>query len=193
MDSFIIYWIKVNCHLFVLMLKVSQICLARAIQASLSFYTSSWILERFLILWHKMSQTHLDFLCLLVFACRQWGLCWDCLGLCSPGLILVMRSPHRNSPFTVSVVAGPALVVLRIVRHISATTIRELWNAKVYHSHAPEDTRHPWGDTARSWVERESSWPSLDLGFCLFGVEDGVSMILKFHSLLMNLKNKSGN
>ena len=122
MDSFIIYWIKVNCHLFVLMLKVSQICLARAIQASLSFYTSSWILERFLILWRKMSQTHRDFLCLLVFACRQWGLCWDCLGLCSPGLILVMRSPHRNSPFTVSVVAGPALVVLRIVRHISATT-----------------------------------------------------------------------
>ena len=37
MDSFIIYWVKVHCHLFVLMFKVSQICLARAIQASLSF------------------------------------------------------------------------------------------------------------------------------------------------------------
>ena len=36
----------------------------------------------------------LDFLCLLVLACRQWGFC---LGLCSPGLILVMSSPHRNS------------------------------------------------------------------------------------------------
>lgn len=41
MGSFIIYWVKVHCHLFVLMLKVSQICLVRAIQASLSFYTSS--------------------------------------------------------------------------------------------------------------------------------------------------------
>ena len=155
MDSFIIYWVKVHCHLFVLMFKVSQICLARAIQASLSFYTSSWILELFLILWHKMSQTHLDFLCLLVFACRQWGFCRDCLGLCSPGLILVMSSPHRNSLFAARVVAGLVPVVLRIVRHVLATTIMELWNAKVYHSHAPEGTRHPgvtqWGP---GWRER---------------------------------------
>ena len=160
MDSFIVYWVKVHCHLFVLMLRVSQICLAGAIQASLSFYTSLWILERFLILWHKMSQTHLDFLCLLVLACRQWGFCPDCLGLCLPGFILVMLSPHRNSPFPVSVVAGPALVVLRIVRHVSATTIRELWNAKAYHSHVLEGTRHPWGDTVRSWIDRahEQAW-----------------------------------
>ena len=97
----------------------------------------------------------LDFLCLLVLACRQWGFCRDCLGLCSPGLILVMSSPHRNSLFAARVVAGLVPVVLRIVRHVLATTIRDLWNAKVYHSHAPEGTRHPgvtqWGP---GWRER---------------------------------------
>ena len=64
-------------------------------------------------------------------ACWYWpidseafaGISWDSA---HPGLILVMSSRHRNSPFAVSVVAGLALVVLRIVRHVSETTIREL-------------------------------------------------------------------
>ena len=170
------------------MLRVSQICLAGAIQASLSFYTSLWFLERFLILWHKMSQTHLDFPCLLVLACRQWGFCWECLGLCSTDLILVMRSPHRNSRFGVNV-AGPALVVLRIVRHISATTIRELWNAKLYHSRCITArgyrTHLGWHSEVR---ETESSWESLDLGFCLFGVEGRMSKILMVHSFFGKFK-----
>ena len=135
----------------------------------------------------------MDFLCLLVLAYRHWGLCWDCLGLCLPGLILVMSSPHRNSPFAVSVVVGLALVVLRIVRHVSETTIRELWNGKVYHSHVLEVKGTPRvTQRGPGWRERESSWASLDLGFYLFEVESRVSRILKIHSLLMELKNTRG-
>ena len=190
MDSFIIYWVKLHCHLFVLMLIVFQIGLARAIQASLSFYTSSW----FLILWHKMSQTHLDLLCLLVLACRQWGLCRDCLGLCSPGLILVMSSPHRNS-------------ILQSVLWLDwPLWFLGLWDTFQQQPSGKSEmsrciTHMSWrvqgtpGVTQRSpgWRERESSWASLDEGFRLFEVECGVSRILKFHSLLVNLKNKRGN
>ena len=46
--------------------------------------------------------------------------------------------------------------VLRIVRRVSATTIRELWKGKVYHSHVLEGTRYMLGDTVMSWMkERE--------------------------------------
>ena len=155
------------------------------IQASLSFYTSLWILERFLILWHKMSQTHLDFLCLLVLACRQWGFCPDCLGLCLPGFILVMLSPHRNSPFPVSVVAGPALVVLRIVRHVSATTIRELWNDKMYHSHVLEVNTPGWHSEVLGRERELMSKPGL--GVLPFGgLECQVSRMSQVHILLVN-------
>ena len=53
-----------------------------------------------------------------------------------------------------------------------------------------EGTGHPWGDTARSWIERR--YVSLDLRFCLLGFEGGVSRILKVYSLLVNLKHESG-
>ena len=73
------------------------------------------------------------------------------------------------SPTRANVVAGLALVVLRIVRHSSVTTTREFSNAKVYHSHALEGTRHLWGDTARFWVEREGELLSkLGLGILPF-------------------------
>ena len=58
--------------------------------------------------------------------------------------------------FGTSVVTWPVLVVLRIVRLVSATTIRELWKGKVYHSHVLEGTRYMLGDTVMSWMkERE--------------------------------------
>ena len=52
----------------------------------------------------------------------------------------------------------------------------------ITYSDVTESTEHTWGDTAKSWIERECTLVGLDLGFCLFGVEDGVSRILMVHS-----------
>jgi len=72
-----------------------------------------------------------------------------------PGALLILActsysSPHRHSPSGASVAVGLALVALRIVRHISVTTIREFSNAKVYHSHDLKSTRHAWSYIRRS-------------------------------------------
>ena len=78
-----------------------------------------------------------------------------------PGALLTWvhasySSTHRCSLFGASVVTWPVLVVLRIVRRVSATIIRELWKGKVYYSHVLEGTRYMVGDTMMFWMkERE--------------------------------------
>ena len=72
-----------------------------------------------------------------------------------PGALLILActsyiSPHRPLPSGASVVVGLAFAILRIVRYISATTIRELPNAKVNHSHDLKSTRHAWSYIMRS-------------------------------------------
>ena len=123
----------VHCHLFVWILNVSQICLSKAIQPGFSVLSTHPHGSFRASLFYGASCPILYFFCLLVSAYRPWGFCWKCLVLCSSGLILVMSSPHRNSPFGANVVAWLALVVLMIVRHVSATTIRGLWNDEVYY------------------------------------------------------------
>ena len=62
-------------------------------------------------------------------ACRSYAVDRLLLGLLGALLTRAHTSyeqPPQKFYFAVSVVAGLALVVLRIVRHISATTIREL-------------------------------------------------------------------
>ena len=44
-----------------------------------------------------------------------------------------MSSPYKNSPFGANVVAGLVPVVLMIVRHMSAKTLRGLWNDGVFY------------------------------------------------------------
>ena len=58
MDSFIIYCVRVHCNLFVLMVRVSHICLEKSHSKWLfcPFYSSLRFLECFLILWHNLSQ-----------------------------------------------------------------------------------------------------------------------------------------
>ena len=90
-----------------------------------------------------------------------------------------------------SIVAGPDLVVLiMIARHPSAITIRKL-KKKVYCLQVLEITWHTWGHTARLQVEREraGTWGSAFIGVPR-GWEPRGSPA---HSLLVNLKHKSGN
>lgn len=118
-DSFIVYWVMSHCHLFVLMLRVSQICLARAIQASLSFWLHilmiPWALPYF------MAQDIPDpsWLSLPVGLglVDSEAFARIALGLWLPGFILVMRSPSQKFSFPVSVLAGPASVFFRDWRH----------------------------------------------------------------------------
>ena len=55
---------------------------------------------------------------------------------------LLVASLTDISPAEDNAEAGPALLVLTIARHTSATTIRELRRNKVYYSHVLEGTSH---------------------------------------------------
>lgn len=149
-----------------------------------------WFFQGFLIFMVQVVPSWTSSACRSL-RCRQAfaGIAW---GSAYQGLILIMSSPHRNSSFGANVVAWLALVVLVIVRHVSAAALGTLkWWGVSTHSRVVEGTRHSWGDTARSWIERDA-WVSLDLRFfCLLGLEGRVYKFLKFHSLL-NLKHKGG-
>ena len=183
----------VHCHLFVWILNVSQICLSKAIQPGFSVLSTHPHGSFRASLFYGASCPILDFFCLLVLAYRPWGFCRKCLVLCSSGLILVMSSPHRNPPFGANLVAWLALVVLMIMRHMSATTIRGLWNDEVYYllrCHGAYRTPFGWHSEV---LDRKSVHMNKSgLGVLPFGLEHGVSRILKVHSLLVNLKYKSG-
>lgn len=73
------------------------------------------------------------------------------------------------------------IVVLRIVRCISTTTIRELWKTKVYCSQVLEGTGHARGPHSEVVLGGES----MELASRM--VEPKVSWV---HSLLVNLKHK---
>ena len=50
----------------------------------------------------------------------------------------------------------------------SVITIRKLYKKKAYYSQVLESTRHTWGHTVRSWVEKEGNtqaWGSAFIGF----------------------------
>lgn len=141
------------------MLTVSQVWVVRAIQAGFSVFLHILrIPERFLTWWCKRSQAHHGpslpvglgpLIAMLWVGMPGALLTWACAG---------SGSPHSHGPFGASVMTGLALVVLTIARRVSATTIRELWNDKVYHLCVLQGSRHTWGHTVRSWVERKRTY-----------------------------------
>lgn len=104
-----------------------------------------------------------------------------------------LLQPHRHFPTRASAVAGLALVLIVIAGCTLAKTIRELWKARFI--------------TLRSWrvqaCSRATQWgwsvgngggrARADLSSDFIGIWAWVSEASWGHSLLANLKHKSGN
>ena len=117
---------------------------------------------------------------------------WEwCSQLERPGAHPSCGGPHRHSPSGAQVVPGPALVVLlRTVRHTSATTVRKLWKSKFYYFQDLLGTGCAWAHMVGGGVqvgrERDDH-----LGLCFVG--RARARVSHVHSFLVNLKQKSGN
>ena len=100
--------------------------------------------------------------------------------------MLLVTTPTDISPLGTDVVSRPALVLLiKIARHTSVTTVRGLRKDKVCYSpfwRVPGTAEA----TQQGLTERESS----DLGLCLYWGEGGVPRVLHVLSLLVNLTDK---
>lgn len=120
---------------------------------------------------------------------------WWCYGLGMPETLAwdhtACDEPHRHFPDHTSAVTGPALMVLiMIVGHTSATTIGELWRIDLLPTN-PKGTWNTQGHTTRSWIEGGGG--SVDLDLPLLRSKGRVSRVSQAHSLLEQLKCRSGN
>ena len=138
-------------------------------------------------------------------------LCTDSLGelFCGSFSLLIVMLSTRNAWGThlapyylrgvptdifwtrVNIVAGRVLVVLIMIsRHTSATTIRELWKSKGYHSQVLEVWQAQWLHGEVTGREKHQVWT---WGSSCIRVESGIPRVSQIHSLLANLKYKSRN
>lgn len=110
----------------------------------------------------------LSILIVILWTRNAWGY--------SSGLVPLVEAPTDISPTWANVLAGPALVVLiRIARCTSETTVRELCKNRVSYSQLLKSTHYTQGHIARLPVQRE--WKG---GSAFIGAEGGRVWFCRF-------------
>ena len=104
----------------------------------------------------------------------------------SPGPYYLWASPKDISLTRANVVAGSALVVLTTIARPSRN-----FRKTSFITHKSWMVHSTLRATQRGHGEREREYVNLRSAF--IGVEGGVPRISRVHSLLVNLKHKSGN
>lgn len=93
-----------------------------------------------------------------------------------------MRQPSQIFPTGANVLAGPALsILIMITRHTVATTIKEVKKTKFIIHKRPHSEVLGRGEKVQAWTSVSA----------FIGVDGEVSGVLRFHSLLADLKHKS--